>query len=88
MRIIIYDGKNNQVEKIEFKLLQLCTGPSRQDHLLKKMKARLSFDIRITQRMSVNLTVNRFELNFNEISKKDKKDFGYSFSLKVILGQI
>ena len=62
MRVLIYDHKNKIAEKLEFKMIQLCTGPSRQDHLLQKMKARLAFDIQITQRMSINLMLNKFDI--------------------------
>ena len=66
MKITIHDNKNKIVEKLAFKLIQICTGPAHQDHLLHEMKARLAFDIRITQRLKVKLSLANFELHLPE----------------------
>ena len=49
------------------------------------MKARLAFDIKITQLMIVKLALEGMDIGFFENDEEDLSQFGYSMSLAVMM---
>ena len=64
--ISIQDKSGNSIDQLKMKVANLSTGPVRHDHLLKNLKSRLLFDCNIDQYLNVGLSLQDFQINWED----------------------
>ena len=62
-KISIIDKKGSKIEKVSLKLHSVCEGPRHHDHLLKEMKARIIYNLEVTQLINVGFGCSNFKIS-------------------------
>lgn len=80
--VSIEDSHGNIVESVSLKLHAVCEGPRRHDHLLKEMKARIIYNLDISQVVASEFCCQNFGVS-SLSNKNPDAEFGFLMELLV-----
>lgn len=80
--MLILDSNGNKIEKVALKMHAVCEGPRLHDHLLKEMKARIIYNLEVSQLITAAFgcsDVKIYDAHRNDLSQE------YGFALDIIV---